>query len=132
MQEQKTSYYQRNREKKLKYQSDRRKLAHTDLQLREKMRGYQRAKNRRLRQRVFEVLGRACSCCGESNACFLAFDHIAGNGNHERKALKRTGNAFYYIILREPERFQTLCHNCNIAKHIYDVCPHQEAACNAA
>lgn len=39
------------------------------------------------------------------------------------------GNQRFYQWLEDndyPPGFQTLCHNCNHAKHVLGVCPHRE------
>jgi hypothetical protein len=82
-------------------------------------------KNARLRQEILGAYGRSCSCCGESNEVFLVMDHIGGGGNAHRREIGH-GN-FYRWLKRNgyPPGFQTLCHNCNFAKHLLGVCPHQ-------
>lgn len=66
-----------------------------------------------------------CSCCGESNFEFLAIDHTENNGAEDRKNRKAT--AITHQLRREgyPSGYQVLCHNCNLAKAFYDVCPHK-------
>ena len=79
----------------------------------------------KLREEVFGVYGKVCGCCGESDIKFLTIDHIAGGGRRHTGAIKTT---LYAWLRREgfPKGFQTLCWNCNAAKHIYGRCPHQE------
>lgn len=79
---------------------------------------------RKLRQLVLNQYGRSCACCGESIEAFLAIDHINGGGNTHRKSIT-TG--FYQWLKNNhcPPGFQTLCHNCNKAKHRLGICPHQ-------
>lgn len=76
-----------------------------------------------LRVRVFQHYGMSCACCGESTFEFLTIDHINGGGRKHRKG---TGN-FYSQLEKEgfPEGLQTLCWNCNCAKGIHGICPHQ-------
>ena len=65
-----------------------------------------------------------CACCGEGTYEFLSIDHIAGGGNQHRKSL---GSKYIYSWLIHqgfPEGYQVLCHNCNMAKAFYKVCPH--------
>lgn len=82
----------------------------------------------RIRQKIWDRYGRTCACCGEDNQGFLTLDHIEGNGSKERRETGRSGVGFYHLLLRRglPEGFQTLCFNCNCAKHRYGVCPHQQ------
>ena len=75
------------------------------------------------RQRVLEHYGESCACCGEYEHGFLSIDHINGGGRQHRKEIH--GNLYQWLIKNKfPEGFQTLCHNCNMGKGIYRVCPH--------
>lgn len=82
--------------------------------------------NRRIE--AFKHYGLQCACCGESELTFLAIDHIDGGGRKHRKSLGADGGAFYSWLRKEnyPPGFQTLCHNCNWAKHVLGKCPHQK------
>ena len=65
-----------------------------------------------------------CKCCGESIIEFLAIDHVNNNGAEHRRRIKKQLHRW----LRDnnyPKGFQVLCHNCNIAKAFYKICPHQ-------
>lgn len=92
----------------------------------------------KVREDVFEHYGKSCACCGEHRNEFLTIDHINGGGNKHRKEIfgKQEGGKRFWAWLRSskfPDGYQTLCYNCNIAKHIYGECPHQaNADCNAA
>jgi len=86
----------------------------------------QRADEKRL---VTEQYGGKCACCGESEPCFLAIDHIEGNGNSHRKKIGKWGSGFFKWLIKNdfPDGFQILCHNCNMGKHLNGgVCPHQQ------
>lgn len=67
-----------------------------------------------------------CACCGENEMKFLSLDHIKGGGYQER--LKNPKTQLYRSIINRgfPAGFQILCHNCNMAKGLYGVCPHNE------
>ena len=70
-----------------------------------------------------------CKCCGEKEIKFLSIDHINGGGNKHRKEIGikdgKGGNIYHWIIANNfPEGFQILCHNCNMAKGFYGICPH--------
>lgn len=75
----------------------------------------------RVRREALEVLGLQCSCpgCTVNRYVFLSIDHIDGGGNQERQS----GGSYsrHRWITRNPEearaKFQTLCFNCNYAKH---------------
>lgn len=66
-----------------------------------------------------------CACCRESHYEFLAIDHINGGGNIERKREHTT--KIYSFLKRKnyPDGYQILCHNCNMAKGLYGLCPHK-------
>lgn len=72
------------------------------------------------RTQVLDHYGHRCRCCGEANDAFLTVDHVNGDGASDRAN-------FYYRIVKQgfPKNLQTLCWNCNLAKHIYGRCPHQ-------
>lgn len=83
-------------------------------------------KNRTLlRQEVFSALSLQkvvrCACCGESELKFLAVDHVNNDGYLHRK------KSLYHTVKNEGfprDKYQILCHNCNMAKAFYGVCPH--------
>lgn len=84
-----------------------------------------------LKKEVIEHYGGECACCGESVLIFLTIDHVEGNGAKHRLLIfgtrLRAGVPFYGWLKRNrfPAGFQVLCWNCNAAKHIMGVCPHQ-------
>lgn len=78
----------------------------------------------RLRDEAIAAYGGACSCCGETHAVFLAFDHVDDDGAAHR--LQVRPGAPFYRWLRDngyPDSIQLLCHNCNWAKW-RGGCPH--------
>lgn len=83
----------------------------------------------KLRFTVLQHYGLQCACCGESHYEFLAIDHINGNGRQHRKSIDKglSSGQFYRWLIKNnfPKEFQTLCHNCNLAKGFYGQCPHQ-------
>lgn len=68
-----------------------------------------------------------CACCGELEIKFLSIDHIEGRKkfNHGKGF---GGVKLYNWLIKNnfPDGFQILCINCNWAKGIYKICPHQE------
>lgn len=83
-----------------------------------------------MRKKVLDAYGHTCACCGETVEAFLCIDHIAGGGGKHRRSLGISGGSsqnFYRWLINEnfPEGFQTLCHNCNFAKHTQGLCPHK-------
>jgi len=92
----------------------------------ERVRTHARRKNQHLRTSVIEGYGGACACCGEDEPKFLSIDHICGGGTQERKTVPST--TLYRRLIKEGfprDRYQLLCHNCNMAKGFYGACPHQ-------
>ena len=69
-----------------------------------------------------------CACCRENYSHeFLAIDHINGRKIHGHKK-GWGGTAMYHWLEKNnyPDGFQVLCHNCNIAKGVFGICPHQK------
>lgn len=67
----------------------------------------------------------SCECCGETVEEFLCLDHIDNDGKKERELFG--GGISYYTSLRKrgyPKIVRILCHNCNMARAFYGVCPH--------
>lgn len=88
--------------------------------------------NQRLRAQILENYGGKCACCGETQPEFLAIDHIFNDGAKCRKE-HGSGRRFYVWLKRNgfpKDRFQLLCHNCNMAKSLYGICPHQTLILN--
>lgn len=87
--------------------------------------------NAKLKREVFEHYGGIpphCACCGERYSEFLSIDHIHGNGAaHRREIRLRTGMSFYRYLRKQgfPTGYRVLCHNCNFARGIYGLCPHE-------
>ena len=69
-----------------------------------------------------------CACCGESEPWFLTLDHINGGGERERREENARGLYFYTRLRKRgwPPGYQVLCFNCNAAKHMVGICPHQD------
>ena len=69
----------------------------------------------RLRQRILEIYGNSCSCCGETNPIYLTVDHV--NGKKAVGHSKRMSGARLYRWLRchgfPKDQFRLLCYNCN-------------------
>lgn len=84
--------------------------------------------NKKRREAVLLGLGGdnpKCKCCGENEKRFLCVDHIKNNGADERR---KYGSAIYLEVKKKgfPKgEYQLLCHNCNMARAFYKVCPHQ-------
>lgn len=67
-----------------------------------------------------------CKCCGEAAVEFLTLDHVAGDGNIERRNGWRAGR-LWYRLKREgfPPGYRVLCFNCNCARGAFGTCPHE-------
>jgi len=119
----KVKQYARERTKKPEYKEYRQKYVKTE-KYKTLQSKYHKDKRIMLRREVVDKLGHRCACCGESRYEFLAIDHIYGGGNQHRKTIK--GERVYAWLIKNnfPEGFQLLCHNCNMAKGFYGICPH--------
>lgn len=76
----------------------------------------------RIRREAIDILGPRCSCpgCSVDRYVFLSIDHIDGGGQQERKAGSNPAGRYNWIRKNPDEarlKFQTLCFNCNQAKH---------------
>jgi hypothetical protein len=93
-----------------------------------------RDRDRQLRLTALNLYGAKCTCCGEKEIDFLAFDHVNNDGYKERKV--RGHRLYWRLIKHRPTDIQIHCHNCNMAKGFYGICPHQRAkpqlVCEAA
>lgn len=87
-----------------------------------------KARYERLRSEALSAYGNKCACCGETHPHFLSIDHINGGGKTDRATHgdKNGGMNWYkYLATERPSHVQVLCHNCNMAKGHYGICPHQ-------
>lgn len=59
---------------------------------------------------------------------FLTLDHVLNDGAKHRREIGANGLGVYYWLRDNafPSGFQVLCWNCNLAKRILGVCPHQK------
>lgn len=69
-----------------------------------------RSKNVSVRLEALKLFGDKCLFCGINDIDVLQFDHINNDGKLDRhKALSKEA-------LKNPEKFQLLCANCNLKK----------------
>jgi hypothetical protein len=83
----------------------------------------------KIRAACLAAYGGKCVCCGEAEPLFLAVDHIYGDGAEHRRTIG-SGTSIYRWLRDHGyprDRFQLLCHNCNMAKGFYGECPHAAA-----
>lgn len=89
----------------------------------------QNAYTARVKAETIAIYGGACVCCGKTELAFLSVDHKFGGGNVERKTLRKGGGKAFYLWLKKngypKDKYQVLCHNCNQAKSMFGVCPHE-------
>lgn len=82
---------------------------------------------RRLKIRIeaIQAYGGKCACCGEARFEFLAIDHKYNDGAEHRRQIR--GDLYAWLKVRgwPRDRFQLLCHNCNMSKAFYGYCPHK-------
>jgi hypothetical protein len=81
----------------------------------------------KLKLEVIAAYGGKCTCCGEATPEFLGIDHIYGGGRKHRAVLR--GHRFYYWLKQQgfpKDEYQLHCHNCNMAKGFFGVCPHRQ------
>ncbi len=89
-----------------------------------------KAGNDALRSEMVAAYGGRCACpgCDVTEQAFLTVDHIENDGAEHRRNIGRFGGIQFYRYLRAQgfprDRYQLLCWNCNLAKHIYGSCPH--------
>jgi DNA polymerase I-like protein with 3'-5' exonuclease and polymerase domains len=92
----------------------------------------------KIKEQVFDMLGRVCVCCGEDNTIFLTLDHRNNDGAEHRRELNSSGNPrqtsgdrVWRWLVKNPDqidRLQMLCYNCNCGKKDNGgVCPHKDA-----
>ena len=89
-----------------------------------------------IKEKVYALLGRVCSCCGETEKIFLTLDHKANDGAEHRREIgadrikgSSSGDKVWRWLVKHPDqahRFQILCYNCNCGKRDNGgICPHQ-------
>lgn len=77
---------------------------------------------------MFAKFGNKCACCGEAAPEFLQIDHINNDGAKHRRSVEAGITLCRWLIKSNfPPGFQLLCANCNFAKGMYGVCPHEKA-----
>lgn len=84
----------------------------------EKYRKHGRDCRARLKQKVFDVYGTICACCGFDDMRALTLDHINNNGAEERKELGERGVYRRSIERYRPDEYRVLCMNCQFIKRV--------------
>ena len=115
-----------------KLNTERCKVIHLNSYYRNKPAKLEQGKRYRDKRKLeaFSAYGGKCSCCGEDNSIFLTIDHVNEDGfkHLNPKGKRYMGNQLYSWLRQNnyPVGFQVLCWNCNAAKHILGICPHQQ------
>lgn len=70
------------------------------------------------RKRVYDHYGNKCNRCGFADERAFVVDHVKGDGYLDKNegGTRYLGSGAYLRVLKEPERFQLLCANCNTIK----------------
>lgn len=93
---------------------------------------YRRRAERRkaIKLEMIAAYGGKCVCCGETRWQFLTLEHTGKRGSGRAERLKFGKTSIMYCDLKRrgwPKKgYSCLCFNCNSAKGMYRVCPHQE------
>lgn len=100
------------------------------------VKGYHEARTLRYRRKlkldVINGYGGKCTCCGEPTFEFLSVDHMNNDGKKHRIEIsgRNAGSSqSIYRWLRDnnfPAGYTVLCFNCNMARALYSLCPHQK------
>jgi hypothetical protein len=77
----------------------------------------------KLRQQFLSLYGGFCYCCGETFEPFLTLDHVRGDGKQHRKNNNNSRIYLDALKIKDIDRFQILCMNCNFAKGRHGHCP---------
>lgn len=101
---------------------------------RPKCREYVKNYNIKIRDKLYNLLGNKCACCGENIKEFLQIDHVNNDGAKDR--LEVLGNSrgghqlkMYKHMIENIHsgKYQLLCANCNFGKMRNNgVCPHNK------
>lgn len=78
---------------------------------------YMQQYHQRLKNAIFELLGRKCVSCGFEDVRALQIDHINGGGHQEKSSM--TTSYYKYVLeqlLKGSTKYQILCANCNWIK----------------
>lgn len=95
---------------------------------REYMREWKRKEYQRLRRAAIDRYGPNCACCGETEYAFMCIDHVNGGGGEHRRSMGNRVDIYTWLKRAgyPEEGYQVLCHNCNFAKSVHGLCPHQK------
>ena len=69
------------------------------------------------RSKMFDLMGGKCVCCGQSDPIYFQVDHVHNDADYSGTR-GHAGSIQLSQYLKEPDRFQLLCANCNYAKRM--------------
>ena len=83
-------------------------------------RNWRRGYLKKIRLKIFAILGNQCLRCGFDDYRALQIDHVNGGGKKDQQK-RGKGENYYLRILKDIENgnkdlYQTLCANCNFIK----------------
>jgi hypothetical protein len=70
----------------------------------------------KIKERVYTQYGNRCKQCGFDDRRAMQLDHVRGGGSKERKEKRWSNASVYSDALKNPEKYQLLCANCNAIK----------------
>lgn len=82
---------------------------------------YLRTWRLKLKNAAYALLGEICASCAFADRRALQIDHVFGDGflrNKINGVGRGDSSSVYQEVLKEPERFQILCANCNWIKRV--------------
>ena len=81
-----------------------------------------------LRNEIFSIYGKSCSCCQIDDRRLLTIDHPGGNGAEERRSVGVSSWYRFYEWLKAsgfPSGYDVLCFSCNSGRETNGgICPH--------
>jgi 5-methylcytosine-specific restriction endonuclease McrA len=123
-QERNNEWKENNKEKWLEMQRESDRKRQHDPKRVEKSK--ESARRMRIRQKIQAIrdYGDKCAYCGEDRFELLTVDHVRDNGAEHRRNTN-TKKSCWHILCKEydPEEYQILCMNCNMAKETYGIKP---------
>lgn len=99
----------------------------------DKIRSYRKKRRNKIKQKVIDLYGGQCSCCGETIIQFLTMDHIEGGGSRDRRKSKNHIDIWRSMVkeyhedsINAKKKYRVLCFNCNCGRVLNNgICPHK-------
>lgn len=117
-------YYAKNKERLLKYFSERRRTP----AYRKRHREYAKRRYHEVRSEMLAAYGGRCTCCGETEPAFLTIEHVNQDGASHRRLLSSPAGVIPDLKKRgwPKDGFTLHCWNCNAANYFSGGCPHRK------